>query len=63
MSYQLANFESQVLDLSRNRLTRLPGMASAVLRDLNVARNNISELSVCALCNTSIAHLNLGYNR
>ncbi len=61
-----ANFleRVQVLDLSRNRLTRLPGMSSTVLRKLNVARNNISEIAPCALCNcSSIAELNLGYNR
>jgi Leucine-rich repeat (LRR) protein len=38
-------------------------MSSSVLRKLNVARNNISEIDPCALCNTSIAELDLGYNR
>ena len=52
-----------MLDLSLNRLSRLPAMASAALRELNVARNNITELARCALCNTSIAQLDLGYNR
>ena len=53
----------QVLDLSRNLMTQLEPFSSPVLKTLRVARNNISAVWDCAFCNTSIQHLDLGFNR
>ncbi|XP_059096993.1 protein artichoke-like isoform X2 [Tigriopus californicus] len=53
----------QELDLSKNFLVALEPLESQALQILKVARNNITKISDCALCNTSIQHLNLGYNR
>lgn len=53
----------QVLDLSRNFLGILEPFESRALQTLKVARNNITKISDCALCNTSIQHLDLGFNR
>eukprot|EP00095_Tigriopus_kingsejongensis_P000473 maker-scaffold1054_size66621-snap-gene-0.8 protein:Tk00473 transcript:maker-scaffold1054_size66621-snap-gene-0.8-mRNA-1 annotation:"insulin-like growth factor-binding protein complex acid labile chain" len=53
----------QTLDLSRNLITILDPFESQGLKSLNVARNNISKIEDCSLCNTSIQHLDIGFNR
>ncbi len=52
-----------MFDLSLNDLDVLDALNSTRLRALNLARNNISKVAVCALCNTSMQNLNLGYNK